>query len=968
MPSPRSILSSLLLVLLVASGAAQTSLDALPAFTGPIVEPVRDDWLVKPVDRKAAVYRSVDGRDLVMDNGLIRRVWRMGPGVACYRFGDLRTGKSLLRAVRPEARVTIDGIEREVGGLEGQPNHAFLLPEWLDEMRSIPGAMKLWRFEVKDELEPRMDWARVRRHAPDAVWPPRGVHLRMDFVLNAAEPSRDTVSRTFRRLYASDMTTRDEGWTLHESASHPRSSFENEGKFGEIYTPHHSAVFAERALPSGVTGIEATVSLGTDRSASWGPGIGLVWRDGETERPIKFTLRTGDSQFGFSDGRSERYVPGRRDSARYRLRMMLGETEVTCFARAAGRPWEEIGRIARPEGLGEPVALRVGKMDIHAGRADHSSAHAEAELGRCKIDEVIVFGAPDQELLGTEVARSQQVADPIVVSVHYEMYDGIPVMSKWLTVRNETGSPVTVDRFTAEVLAVVEEASWVSSPDPASSASGTAPVVYPTPRALQVITDFSFGDGGSSELSNRHVVHWRTDPLFTSQVNYRRMTPCLLEVQPDVGPGQRLESGATFESCRVFELVHDATDRERRGLANRRMYRVLAPWTTENPLTHHLQDSRPEEVRRAIDQAVEVGFEMVIMSFGSGFNIEDESPANLKRWKELGDYAKARGIELGGYSLLASRRVGGGHDVVSPPGQRPQFGNSPCLCSAWGRDYFRKLYQFFEQTGLVMFEHDGNYPGDVCASTEHPDHRGLADSQWNQWRRITDFYRHCRAQGIYVNVPERYFLNGGNKCGLGYREVNWSLPRAHQVIHTRQNIYDGTWDRSQTMGWMFVPLVQYQGGGAAATVEPLDEHLDHYERMLSSNFGLGVQAHYRGPRLFDTPRTRERVRFWVDWYKRYRDILDSDLIHGRRADGQDIDWMLHVNPQLDEKGMLVVYNPLKRDVTRTIDVNLYYTGLTVKARFSREDQQELTLAVPRNDTVRLPVTVPAEGMTWYVIR
>ena len=86
---------------------------------------------------------------------------------------------------------------------------------------------------------------------------------------------------------------------------------------------------------------------------------------------------------------------------------------------------------------------------------------------------------------------------------------------------------------------------------------------------------------------------------------------------------------------------------------------------------------------------------------------------------------------------------------------------------------------------------------------------------------------------------------------MGYREVNWSLPREQQVIHTRQNIYDGTWQKAPSMGWMFVPLTEYQGGGAAATIEPLDQHLDHYQRMLDSNLALGVQACYRGPRLFD---------------------------------------------------------------------------------------------------------------------
>jgi hypothetical protein len=170
------------------------------------------------------------------------------------------------------------------------------------------------------------------------------------------------------------------------------------------------------------------------------------------------------------------------------------------------------------------------------------------------------------------------------------------------------------------------------------------------------------------------------------------------------------------------------------------------------------------------------------------------------------------------------------------------------------------------------------------------------------------------------------------------------------------------------MGWMFVPLTEYHGGGAAATIEPLDEHRDHYERMLVSNLALGVQACYRGPRLYDTQRTEGLVRDTVAWFERYRDILESDLIHGRRADGRDLDWMLHVNPRLDEKGMLVVFNPLEHEVKRSLRVNLYYTGLEHEARISHQDTAEQKVALARDYSVRLDVSVLAGGWTWYVIR
>ena len=543
----------------------------------------------------------------------------------------------------------------------------------------------------------------------------------------------------------------------------------------------------------------------------------------------------------------------------------------------------------------------------------------------------------------------------VTVSVHYELYDGLPCLSKWITVANHGDRPITIDRFTSEILAAVEYASYVEKGEPAR----------PRPH-LHVETDYAFC-GMTHQNACRQSVHWVADPDYETQVDYRRRTPCLLEVRPEVGPAATVAPGQSFESFRVYELAFDSTDRERMGLAVRRMYRTIAPWVTENPLMMHVRYADPKTVHNAIDQCADVGFEMVILTFGSGFNIEDESEENLRRMRDYAAYARERGVEIGGYSLLASRHVGGGNDVVLPEGMRPTFGNSPCLCSAWGEEYFAKLSRFFEVSGFSLLEHDGSYPGDVCHAQKHPGHRGYEDSQWSQWRVITDFYRWCRARGVYLNVPDYYYLTGSNKCGMGYRETNWSLPRAQQVIHTRQNIFDGTWEKTPSMGWMFVPLTEYHGGGAAATIEPLSEHLDHYERMLTGNLAMGVQACYRGPRLYDGEATREMVRKQVQWYLEYRDILEADMIHGRRADGRDLDWMLHVNPKGSPRGMLVVFNPLPEQVSRTLKVNLYYTGLPNTATLRPQGGPASEYELDRAYDIQVPVTVPAHGFEWIVI-
>jgi hypothetical protein len=127
----------------------------------------------------------------------------------------------------------------------------------------------------------------------------------------------------------------------------------------------------------------------------------------------------------------------------------------------------------------------------------------------------------------------------------------------------------------------------------------------------------------------------------------------------------------------------------------------------------HLRNADTASVKDAVAQCVETGFEKIILSFGSGFNIEDTSITNLDRFKELTDYAHRQGITLGGYSLLASRKVDNGNDVVMPEGKQPVFGNSPCLGSAWGEEYLRWYMGKNTFNGM-----------DACASCRIPGRRG----------------------------------------------------------------------------------------------------------------------------------------------------------------------------------------------------------------------------------------------------
>jgi len=696
--------------------------------------PPATDWLLKTASAKAEISLSKDGKDLSLTNGLVKRSFRLVPDLVCFEYKNLKTGQQLLRAVKPEARIVLNGIPYNVGGLYGQTENAYLLPSWLDGFKTFDSAFHYVKYTVTD-IKPYLNWT-------------------------------------------TNM------WT------------------------------------------------GGNQNA--------------TGKTIRFQFKS---------------------------------------------------KLAALSGLD--------------------------------------------------------------VFVHYSIFDNIPLISKWITIENKRPVDVVVDQLVNEILAVVEEeSSVVGKPDEMGK-----------PAGIYVENNFAFNNAMRYPLSDQ-ATHWKVDKQYTSQVNYDFNTPCLLEIHPKQNIGYRLKAGENFESIRTYELLQDQYDRERRGLAIRKMYRTIAPWTTINPIFMHLVSKNDEEVRTAIDQCQQTGYEALILSFGSHCNMEDTTSANMKKWKELADYAHSKHVFIGSYSLFSSRKISQEDDVIDPKTGKPGgafFGNAPCLGSKWGLGYLEKLKKFMTYTGFNIFENDGPYPGDVCASTSHPGHEGLADSQWKQMNLQKSLYHWCNQNGIYVNAPDWYFLDGTNKIGLGYREVNFSLSRDQQKILNRQNIYDATWNETPSMVWGFVPLTKYQGGGADAVLEPLSEHLDAYEQLMMQYYGAGVQACYRGPRLYDTDKTKKLVSEVIKWYKKYRDILNSDLIHLRRADGRDWDGMMHVNPDLPEKGLVMLYNPTKENITRTIKLPVYYTGQHNTLKIRVKEGVAKSYNVNRNYEIEYKVEIPAEGYTWLVL-
>ena len=196
-------------------------------------------------------------------------------------------------------------------------------------------------------------------------------------------------------------------------------------------------------------------------------------------------------------------------------------------------------------------------------------------------------------------------------------------------------------------------------------------------------------------------------------------------------------------------LLLDTTERERRGLAYRRLAKLTMPWITENPLFVHLTNTTPAGVRRAVDDAQEVGMEMIIQSFGTTFDMENGNASYVAEIKSQAAYGKERGVEIGGYDLIVLDRanLGYGKELIGPDGA---VGGSACFASEWN-DYLAPLIRQKVDAGLRMIETDGPYGGGLCSATNHTHHRDVRDSRYWQTRLQNEFYVDMRERGVFVN-------------------------------------------------------------------------------------------------------------------------------------------------------------------------------------------------------------------------
>ncbi|HKG07454.1 MAG TPA: hypothetical protein VKB19_13385, partial [Pedobacter sp.] len=105
---------------------------AAPSILNAQKSSTKTDWLLNSFPYKASVKVSDQRDEVILSNGLVRRSFRLSPNVVCFDYLNVTSGQQLLRSLKAEARLTINQVDYNIGGLSGQKENAYLRPEWIN--------------------------------------------------------------------------------------------------------------------------------------------------------------------------------------------------------------------------------------------------------------------------------------------------------------------------------------------------------------------------------------------------------------------------------------------------------------------------------------------------------------------------------------------------------------------------------------------------------------------------------------------------------------------------------------------------------------------------------------------------------------------------------------------------------------------------------------------------------------------
>ncbi|MEG0546638.1 MAG: hypothetical protein RR552_05570 [Oscillospiraceae bacterium] len=486
------------------------------------------------------------------------------------------------------------------------------------------------------------------------------------------------------------------------------------------------------------------------------------------------------------------------------------------------------------------------------------------------------------------------------IIVHFEIYDFIPTIMKTVFVENYSTEEITIDNIVTDAMSIKDN------------------------------RDLLFVDSNFNAAMEFLGLEFEQYAKLYARYQYD-----ILEVAPLYRMNVKLKKGEVLQSIVAYEMCFSAEYYEQKLIEIKTMYRFIAPWCLDNVLFFHLISNRTKDIEKAVDECCEVGAEMIIQSFGSGVRMESSSERYLSRIKKAYDYGHKKGIKMGAYTLayVKNYRPVRGDEALNHDASHI----CRCLADEWSQKYTKSILNFIDKTGADAIEIDGPYGMMLCSGGKTHLHDDFTDSQYRQWKMsVIDWYIELKKRGIYINAPDWHFLNGINRTGIGYEEIAFSEKRSEQLITSRIYYYKGTFTKSPSQGWGFLPLNVYHGGGKDAIFCPTDKNNFEYDWALAQITASGVWPTIRGKRIYDTQEGKETLTKWISIFKKYRNVLNGITVHFMPPQidkynperTTSIDAILNQLPYGENRGFLMFFNQTDKAIKQKVNVPVFYTGLT----------------------------------------
>eukprot|EP00041_Stephanoeca_diplocostata_P022131 m.524555 g.524555 ORF g.524555 m.524555 type:complete len:930 (+) comp21989_c0_seq4:241-3030(+) len=902
------------------------------------------DWLVQTKSTPSTV--TPRGSGITLTNGLITREFVTTPAFGTIDFTRTATlargaEQSLFRSVHPESMITLNGTQFAVGGLQQKSQFLAYCNRSDITYSADPSAFQYKSHTVSDPVAP-FPWVPGTRHSPvELSWPPKGKRLSVVFAPPAQYPQFHDVQVTLHYeiydgipLIAKSM---DITMASSNKTAPKRATATVQGWVGSapdvvgVTTDVGVVMHARGVMQSDGAVFNHTASLSVEGVFSTPSGVG--------GQEIQSSITLIDNAM-----------------------LLLNREQAVIYASCdEGSLYYAVRGVSKPVDLGPCTGL------IRIEVAPNGTSAQITSSGRV----LVKLAGPFPTTLYPQL---------FILQSGYSITHIAPFTGPLPVPRTVRVDSATVELFGA--MPRFGEYLTHGSHAPGNGNVGAAAGRAPNPL-LDARTDQAHGA----------ACVWLDDFPNSAAGTVPGCSTCRDEgaVEPylncsyTLGPGAYIDgdTGEAFTSFRSFLLVHDSTDVERQALGHHRATQILAPHVMENPVFFHATDVSLEGFKETIDQMALVGFEMLVFSFGTGFNLENANALYLDKIKAQVAYAKSKGIEVGGYDLICLDRGGPAFPQWTAHGAAA---GDLCFASGWYDHLHGLVLDFINATGLSMLETDGPYGGESCTATTHSHHHGEVDSVYRQTQLQNTFYKEMRQLGVFINQPDDYFFQGGQKTGMGYDEQQYSLPRWRDLSISRMGMYDDMYLHLPTQGWMFVPVSDYHAGGEAAE---FGQDPAAYEFALAQYLGAGVAACYRGPRPFASPATQTALTKWITFYKTHRHVLTQPIVHVRRADMQSWDGWLHVNPlawgtqarrtaggcvglcrgsePVPEVGAAVFFNPTDTAIATNVSIPLYYTGLTTTAHISVNEGPQTSLPLARDFSISVHLVMPPRSVHTVVI-